>query len=63
MLSWAYTVAPQVISAYESIEQVENGLWDDEDESLIELEELLDEINSSEDDEEEDGEDDIEPIS
>ncbi len=38
-LAWAYVLSPQVISSYESIEQVDNGIWDSKDTKLLELEE------------------------
>jgi len=76
ILAWAYMISPSVISSYESIEQVENGLWDNSDTKLLDLEQQLEEENEeesaedmkneeSEDDDEieQDGGPDDEPIS
>lgn len=57
VLAWAYTISPNVISAYESIEQVENGLWDNTDSKLLDLEQQFDGDDPEEDDDDEDEED------
>lgn len=47
---WAYVVTDRVLAAYESIEQVPNGIWDEDKR----LETLLEKLESEEDKPEED---------
>lgn len=43
--SWVFCLSNEVLSHYLSVEQVEDGLWDEEDEKQIKLLDIIDELN------------------
>lgn len=52
---WAYELTDKVLSKYESIEQIEDGIWD-EDQTLLDFKKQDEEKNDNDEDDEEDDE-------